>query len=131
MHRAPVCCIVRCALPTAHCALRTAHYALRTAHYPLPTNDMPSWNDIDLATVPVISDFTVELREMDDAGKLVHFVSLAHGELAWFPGWENADRDLRHFAASDVPMGTIDEPFDDRDDGWRIVIFEHGGYVYI
>ncbi len=36
---------------------------------------MTTWNDIDLATVPLIPDFSVELREMEDAGKIVHFVS--------------------------------------------------------
>ena len=90
-----------------------------------------TWNDIDLDTVPTISDFTVELREMEDVGKLVHFVSPSHGELAWFPAWENADRDLRHFTASDVPIGVIGEPYEDSDEGWRIVIFEQGGNVYI
>jgi len=64
-------------------------------------------------------------------GKIVHFVSAAKGELAWFPGWEHAERDLLHFTASEVPLGSIDDPFDDRDEGWRIVIFEDGGYVYI
>ncbi len=92
---------------------------------------MPTWNDIDLATVPDISDFAIELRELEDSGKIVHFVSPSHGELAWFPAWEHADRDLLHFTASDVPIGSIDEPYDDRDEGWRIVIFEQGGYVYI
>lgn len=92
---------------------------------------MTRWNDIDLATVPVIADFAVELREMEDVGKIVHFVSAAKGELAWFPAWEHADRDLVHFSATDVPLGAIDDPFDDRDEGWRIVIFEEGGYVYI
>jgi len=89
------------------------------------------WNDIDLATVPLVPDFAVELRGMEDAGKLVHFVSASKGELAWFPAWEHADRDLIHFGAADVPLGTIDEPFDDRDEGWRIVIFEAGGFIYI
>jgi hypothetical protein len=89
------------------------------------------WNDIDLATVPLIPDFAVELRGMEDAGKLVHFVSASKGELAWFPAWEHADRDLIHFSAADVPLGTLDEPFDDRDEGWRIVIFEEGGSIYI
>lgn len=37
----------------------------------------------------------------------------------------------RHFTPSDVPLGTIDEPYDNRDDGWRIVIFERAGHVYI
>jgi hypothetical protein len=92
---------------------------------------MPNWNDIDLDTAPVISDFRIELRELEDAGKIVHFVSESHGELAWFPAWENADRDLRHFTVSDVPIGSLDEPYDERDEGWRIVIFEAGGFIYI
>ena len=92
---------------------------------------MARWNDINLEQIPPIDDFAIELREMEDCGKIVHFVSAGEGELAWFPAWEHADRDLRHFVASDVPLGTIDDPFDDRDEGWRIVIFEHGGFVYI
>jgi hypothetical protein len=92
---------------------------------------MARWNDIDLADIPLVEDFLVELRGMEDAGKIVHFISGSGGELAWFPAWEHADRDLRHFVAGDVPLGTIDIPYDDRDEGWRIVIFEHGGFVYI
>ncbi len=90
-----------------------------------------TFDDLDLDWVALIPDFAVELREMDDAGYLVHFVSPSRGELAWFPGWEHADRDLRHFTPADVPIGTLDEPFEDRDDGWRIVIFERAGFVYV
>lgn len=92
---------------------------------------MAHWNDIDLATVPAVPDFSVELRDLEDMGRIVHFVSPSRGELAWFPAWEHAERDLLHMAPQDVPLGTIDEPYDDRDEGWRIVIFEEGGYVYI
>ena len=92
---------------------------------------MTRWNDIDLDTAEEIDDFAIELREMEDCGKIVHFISASLGELAWFPSWEHADRDLRHFVASDVPLGTIDVPFEDNDEGWRIVIFEEGGFVYI
>jgi hypothetical protein len=90
------------------------------------------WNHITLDDeIPLVPDFRIEVRQMEDLGGLVHFVSDAYGEIAWFPAWEHADRDLRHFVASDVPLGTIDDPYDDRDDGWRIVLFEHGGQVYI
>jgi hypothetical protein len=92
---------------------------------------MTRWNDIDLGGVPTVPDFSIELRELEDSGKIVHYVSASQGELAWFPAWEHADRDLRHFVASDVPLGTIDDPYDDQDEGWRIVIFENGGFVYI
>ena len=92
---------------------------------------MTRWNDIDLAEVDTVEDFAIELRELEDCGKIVHYISASLGELAWFPGWEHADRDLRHFVASDVPLGTPDDPFDDNDEGWRIVIFEESGFVYI
>jgi hypothetical protein len=89
------------------------------------------WRDIDLDRIPTIHDFSIELRALEDLGEIVHFVSGAHGELAWFPAWEHAERDLRHFEAGDVPFGSIDDPYEDADEGWRIVIFEHGGHVYI
>src|SRR4051812_17855937 len=92
---------------------------------------MARWNDINFDLIPTIEDFAIELRELEDAGKIIHFVSESEGELAWFPSWEHADRDLRHFVATDVPLGSTDVPYDDRDEGWRIVIFEHGGFVYI
>lgn len=92
---------------------------------------MTTWNDIDLATVPTVADFAVALREMEDVGKIVHFISASEGELAWFPAWEHAERDILHFNPTDVPLGSLDDPYDDRDEGWRIVIFEDGGFVYI
>jgi len=51
--------------------------------------------------------------------------------VAWFPAWENADRDLRHFVPADVPLGTLADPFEDEDESWRIRIFEHDGWIYI
>lgn len=85
----------------------------------------------DLTTLPTITDFAVVLRDGGEGGKHVEFAAGGEAALAGFPGWDHADRDLRHFVASDVPLGTIDEPYDDRDENWRIVIFENGGYVYI
>ncbi|HEY6136937.1 MAG TPA: hypothetical protein VI670_04155 [Thermoanaerobaculia bacterium] len=63
--------------------------------------------------------------------RVVVFASAARGELARFPAWERADRDLRHFAADDIPTGTREEPFVEVDDGWRIEIFEEDGFVYV
>ncbi len=82
---------------------------------------------MDLDPFLPVSDFSVVLT--DD--RRIELVSESRGRLAWFPAWEHADRDLRHFVAGDVPFGSIDEPFVDEDEGWRIQIFEHGGWVYI
>jgi hypothetical protein len=72
-----------------------------------------------------IDDFAVELID-----RRIEFTS--GGErIAWFPAWENADRDLPHLTPDDVPLGTLDEPFEDFDEAWRIVIYEDEGYVYV
>jgi hypothetical protein len=85
----------------------------------------------ELDSFPTIRDFSISLREMPAGGRHVEFVSNSRGRLAWFPAWDHADRDLRHFVAADVPLGTIEEPFDDADDQWRLMLFEHGGWVYV
>lgn len=91
-------------------------------------------SELDLRTLaldgfPVIDDFSVVVTE-DDA-RTVEFHSATHGRLAGFPAWEYADRDLRHFTPSDVPLGTIDEPFDDRDEEWRMLLFGEAGWIYV
>ncbi len=98
----------------------------------LPTSDYThALQAVDLAAFPVIGDFAIELRESEDFGQHIHFISSSHGELASFPYWDNVERDMRHFVADDVPLGTIDEPVDDSDVDWQIVIFEHRGFVYV
>jgi hypothetical protein len=86
---------------------------------------------IDLQTAITIDDFTVRLVDGAEGGPHVELASAARGRLAWFPAWDHADRDLRHFIPSDVPLGTVDHPYDDRDEGWRIAIFEHDGWIYV
>lgn len=85
----------------------------------------------DLDAVPVVTDFVVRLVDSDEGGLHVEYASAVGGRMAWFPAWDHADRDLRHFIPSDVPLGTMGEPYDDRDEGWRIVLFEHAGWVYV
>jgi hypothetical protein len=58
-------------------------------------------------------------------------VSPSLGELAGFPYWDNAERDMRHFVAEDVPLGSRTEPVEDADVDWQIVIFEYRGFVYV
>ena len=82
--------------------------------------------DDGIGSFPAINDFAVAVGD----GGLIEFRS-GEKRLAWFPAWEHADRDLRHFTASDVPMGSMDDPYDDADDNWRIVLFEHRGFVYV
>jgi hypothetical protein len=75
-----------------------------------------------------IDDFEVRVAGDD---RVIVFASARRGELARFPAWERADRDLRHFVADDIPTGSHAFPFEDADEGWRIVIFEENAYVYV
>jgi hypothetical protein len=78
-----------------------------------------------------IEDFTVRLADSGEGGKHVELASETEGRLAGFPAWDHADRDLRHFIESDIPAGTREEPYQDRDEDWQIAIFEHDGWVYV
>ena len=95
------------------------------------SNYAPALAAVDLSDFPVIGDFTIEMRESEEFGQHLYFVSPTRGELAGFPYWDNAERDMRHFVAEDVPLGTIDEPVEDADVDWQIVIFEHRGFVHV
>jgi hypothetical protein len=86
---------------------------------------------VHLDAFPIVKDFAIELRESEDLGQHVYFVSPTRGELAGFPYWDNAERDMRHFAPEDVPLGSIEEPVEDADEDWQIVIFENAGFVYV
>jgi hypothetical protein len=78
--------------------------------------------------IETVHDFDVRVAGDD---RVIVFAGDARGELARFPAWERADRDLRHFVADDIPTGTRAAPFEDADEDWRIEIFEEDGYVYV
>ena len=71
------------------------------------------------------------LVDTEESGQQLEYRSALGGRLAHFPAWEHVDRDLRHFISDDIPNGTREEPYQDRDEDWRITIFEEDGWVYI
>jgi hypothetical protein len=98
----------------------------------LSSGDYPeAVREIELGAFPVIDDFAIELRPSEELGHHIFFVSKSRGELAGFPYWDNVERDMRHFVSEDVPLGSLEEPVDDADEDWQIVIFEHAGFVYV
>jgi hypothetical protein len=73
----------------------------------------------------------VILVDTEESGQQIEYRSVSGGRLAGFPAWEHVDRDLRHFISEDIPQGTREEPYEDRDEGWHIVIFEEEGWMYV
>ncbi|MFL6246892.1 MAG: hypothetical protein ACJ74H_12755 [Thermoanaerobaculia bacterium] len=78
-----------------------------------------------------MDDFVVILVNTEDSGQQIEYRSALGGRIAHFPAWEHVDRDLRHFIADDIPNGTREEPYHDRDEEWQITIFEEDGWVHI
>jgi len=98
---------------------------------PLHVDDEDALGDLELDAFPIIDDFALTLVDVHEGGKHIEMASALLGRLAGFPAWDHAERDLRHFDPSDVPLGFVDDPYDDRDDAWRILIFEHAGFVHV
>ena len=73
----------------------------------------------------------VILVDSEESGQQLEYRSALGGRIAHFPAWEHVDRDLRHFVLDDIPNGTPEEPYEDRDEEWRIRIYEDDGWVYI
>jgi hypothetical protein len=87
--------------------------------------------NFDLDDVPRIADFYLALREEPEGGLHIRMLSRTRGDLAGFPAWDHADRDLRHLTPDDIPLGTEEEPFQDADDTWRIAILAVANDVFI
>jgi hypothetical protein len=103
-----------------------------TFRNPLPLGaSSTDLRELALDGFPIVDDFALTLSDTHDGGKHVDMVSALLGRLAGFPAWDHADRDLRHFTLEDVPLGSIDEPYDDRDEAWRLLIFEREAFVYV
>lgn len=94
-------------------------------------HDSMTFEPEELDAFPVIDDFDLKLVGAGDGGMHLELASASRGRLAGFPAWDHVDRDLRHFVPADVPLGSVDQPYDDRDEAWRILIFEEGGWVYV
>jgi hypothetical protein len=87
--------------------------------------------DFDLDDAPLITDFYLTLDEAPEGGLHIAMMSRTRGHLAGFPAWDHADRDLRHFTHDDIPLGDDEEPFEDADEAWRIVILAQGKDVFL
>ena len=87
---------------------------------------------LDISLFPLIGDFTVEAQDCGKyLGKHIRFTSEKHGRLASFPWWDHAERTLGKMDREQIPCGTKDDPFDDLEQGWQILIWEKDGFVCV
>lgn len=91
-----------------------------------------SFKELDLSSFPVINDF--EIRLYNQRGRLgwhLKYYSDSLGILSSFPWWDNVYKDLIGMTIDEIPIGSIDNPYDDLEQGWQLVIWQKRNYIYI
>ena len=99
---------------------------------PLRIEDFRSLSDLDLDGFPIAELFTIEFFEDSTAGGFgLRFVDSALGEVIDFPWWAPVERNVGEWSISDVPLGSLGEPFHDWEQGWQILIWKMNDWVFI
>lgn len=84
---------------------------------------------LNLHDFPLVDDLYAEIRDFGSTlGGHLFFLSKRLGELTSFPWWDNL---TPQNLSLDPPLGSFLEPFNDCEQGWQILIFEHDEFVYI
>lgn len=87
---------------------------------------------LDLNAFPLMDDFQITLIESGSLGMhLYYFSNSLNRMIASFPWWDKAEKDISIMCISDIPLGTLRNPFDDCEQSWQILIWEKRDYVYI
>lgn len=97
---------------------------------PLHVPDYDELCELELDAFPIVLGFEVVLKH---SGSLGYHIELhdERGFLAGFPWWDHVDKALRSLGETFIPTGTIETPFDDLEQGWQILIFEHAAKVFV
>lgn len=101
------------------------------------TGSSKEWNYVDgikslnLINFPLLEDFSIKVIDTKTLGKHIYYFSEKEGVLTSFPWWDNVEVDIKNWDIKNIPLGSLDAPFDDLDQGWQVLIFKDIEYVYI
>ncbi|TFG32145.1 hypothetical protein EU528_04375 [Candidatus Thorarchaeota archaeon] len=89
------------------------------------------FHELDLDSFPLIADFRVLVggRSVDFA--YVEYSSYILGLLTTFVNWNDADERLQVMKIEDIPLGTMEKPWNDIEQGFELDIWEKDGFVYV
>lgn len=88
-----------------------------------------SIESLPLDDFPLIEDFYIHIYKTDLFGYHLDYRSKKYGQLSIFPWWDNIENEIR--SENNIPIGTIEHPYDDLEQGWQIYIFKRRSHVYI
>jgi hypothetical protein len=90
--------------------------------------------DLDLGSFPRADEFVVEAS--DNGSSQDPWTELRYVVPSWdltvnFPWWDKSTAEMREWGLQDIPLGSIESPYWDWDQGWRLLIWEAGEEVFI
>src|SRR2546423_575327 len=85
--------------------------------------------DFDADRFPIVDEFSIELFRREGSLAL-RYTDGDSRVLVDFPWWDAVDRDLGGWTLSDIPVGSLGDPYLDIDQSWQILIWESDRYVY-
>ena len=86
---------------------------------------------LPLSDFPTVDDFKIATEKTEDTGYRLSFRSDQYGEIATFPWWKWAERELAKMDHEHYPIGQINDPYDELEADWQIYIFQHEDFVYV
>jgi hypothetical protein len=89
------------------------------------------FHELDLESFPLIPDFKVEVGGRNEQFAWVDYVSDSLGLLSRLMNWDNADERFSTVSMEEVPLGSLDKPWNDIEQGFELDIWEKDGFVYV
>lgn len=84
---------------------------------------------LPFAKFPIVADFYVNTIKTAVFGYQLEYRSDLYGTITTFPWWDRVEHRFKTMA--DMPIGTLEQPFSDLEQGWQLYIFQHDDFVYI
>jgi hypothetical protein len=98
----------------------------------LSIEDFRDLASIDPAQFQAASGFSVQLAaRVGGAGTVLRFGDSASDVAIEFSWWDDPEGDLSTWTPEDIPIGTLDNPYFDTDQCWRILIWQVGDIVKV
>ncbi|APR76805.1 Hypothetical protein A7982_02152 [Minicystis rosea] len=86
--------------------------------------------DLDRSTFPEVLDLEIGHHGLLDES-YVYFASPTLGWLGGFAWWSTFGQSLVTEGMRAVPRGSMEHPWNDLEQGWEMLLWEHDGYVYV
>ncbi|MGN4126861.1 hypothetical protein ACMGD3_17910 [Lysinibacillus sphaericus] len=103
-------------------------------HETLTNINIHNLKDLNLELFPIVKDLEVLIskKKLKRRGKHISLYSASRNEqLTTFHRWDCAEVFLKDWSSSNIPTGTIDEPFSNFAEGWQMIVFEDKGFIYV